>query len=224
MTTRLVFVFHLAPRRPFPALLVPQSGLSLVVVVSTNLYSKLAVRTINTRRSDTSTLHRYQSRRVILIDFRSWPRTRGVAMNPVDHPHGGGNHQHIGKASTVSRQAVPGQKVGLIAARRVSTLRFSSQNHRVLIDTCVDWSVAWYCQGQGGVTTILFCFGSSFWGRLCIRYRRANQNILCMLLCAIHLCRADTCPKVAIRVHVLATKAITKYVICLDKILIDTLV
>lgn len=49
----------------------------------------------------------------------SWPRTRGVAMNPVDHPHGGGNHQHIGKASTISRQAVPGQKVGLIAARRV---------------------------------------------------------------------------------------------------------
>ena len=42
-------------------------------------------------------------------------------MNPVDHPHGGGNHQHIGKASTISRQAVPGQKVGLIAARRVRT-------------------------------------------------------------------------------------------------------
>jgi large subunit ribosomal protein L8e len=40
-------------------------------------------------------------------------------MNPVDHPHGGGNHQHIGKASTVPRSAVPGQKVGLIAARRV---------------------------------------------------------------------------------------------------------
>jgi len=40
-------------------------------------------------------------------------------MNPVDHPHGGGNHQHIGKASTIARNAVPGQKVGLIAARRV---------------------------------------------------------------------------------------------------------
>lgn len=53
------------------------------------------------------------------ISLFSWPRTRGVAMNPVDHPHGGGNHQHIGKASTISRQAVPGQKVGLIAARRV---------------------------------------------------------------------------------------------------------
>jgi large subunit ribosomal protein L8e len=55
--------------------------------------------------------HKYRVKR------NSWPRTRGVAMNPVDHVHGGGNHQHIGKASTVSRYAVPGQKVGLIAAR-----------------------------------------------------------------------------------------------------------
>ncbi|KAI9504978.1 60S ribosomal protein L2 [Coemansia spiralis] len=53
----------------------------------------------------------------------SWPRTRGVAMNPVDHVHGGGNHQHIGKASTVARSSVPGQKVGLIAARRTGLLR-----------------------------------------------------------------------------------------------------
>ena len=56
---------------------------------------------------------------LIFFQPRSWPRTRGVAMNPVDHPHGGGNHQHIGKASTIARSAVPGQKVGLIAARRV---------------------------------------------------------------------------------------------------------
>jgi large subunit ribosomal protein L8e len=47
-----------------------------------------------------------------------WPRVRGVAMNPVDHPHGGGNHQHIGHSATVSRGCPPGQKVGLIAARR----------------------------------------------------------------------------------------------------------
>eukprot|EP00158_Paraphelidium_tribonemae_P001227 Partr_v1_DN24130_c0_g1_i1_m71173 putative Ribosomal protein len=53
----------------------------------------------------------------------SWPQTRGVAMNPVDHPHGGGNHQHIGHASTVSRWSSPGQKVGLIAARRTGLLR-----------------------------------------------------------------------------------------------------
>jgi len=53
-------------------------------------------------------------------------RTRGVAMNPVDHPHGGGNHQHIGKPSTISRNAVPGQKAGLIAARRTGLLRGTS--------------------------------------------------------------------------------------------------
>ncbi|KAJ2161915.1 60S ribosomal protein L2 [Coemansia sp. RSA 552] len=58
----------------------------------------------------------------------SWPRTRGVAMNPVDHPHGGGNHQHIGKASTVARSSVPGQKVGLIAARRTGLIRGAKVN------------------------------------------------------------------------------------------------
>lgn len=57
------------------------------------------------------------------VKRNSWPRTRGVAMNPVDHPHGGGNHQHIGHASTVSRHASAGQKVGLIAARRTGLLR-----------------------------------------------------------------------------------------------------
>jgi large subunit ribosomal protein L8e len=52
-----------------------------------------------------------------------WPKVRGVAMNPVDHPHGGGNHQHIGHPSTVRRDAPAGQKVGLIAARRTGRLR-----------------------------------------------------------------------------------------------------
>jgi large subunit ribosomal protein L8e len=56
----------------------------------------------------------------------SWPKVRGVAMNPVEHPHGGGNHQHIGHASTVSRWAPPGAKVGLIAARRTGRLRGTS--------------------------------------------------------------------------------------------------
>ena len=44
-------------------------------------------------------------------------------MNPVDHHHGGGNHTHIGHSSTVSRQAVPGQKAGMVAARRSGYLR-----------------------------------------------------------------------------------------------------
>merc|ERR1712216_376211 len=53
----------------------------------------------------------------------SWPTCRGVCMNPVDHPHGGGNHQHVGHATTVRGDCAPGQKVGLIAARRTGRLR-----------------------------------------------------------------------------------------------------
>ncbi len=49
---------------------------------------------------------------------KMYPTVRGVAMNPVDHPHGGGAHQHVGKSSTVSRRAPPGRKVGSIAAKR----------------------------------------------------------------------------------------------------------
>lgn len=54
---------------------------------------------------------------------KAWPIVRGVAMNPVEHPHGGGNHQHIGKASTCPRDAPPGRKCGLIGARRTGRLR-----------------------------------------------------------------------------------------------------
>ena len=54
---------------------------------------------------------------------KHWPRVRGVAMNPVEHPHGGGNHQHIGHPSTVKRDKSTGKKVGLIAARRTGLIR-----------------------------------------------------------------------------------------------------
>jgi len=47
-----------------------------------------------------------------------WPKVRGKAMNTVDHPYGGGSKQCAGKPKTVSRNAPPGRKVGLIAARR----------------------------------------------------------------------------------------------------------
>jgi large subunit ribosomal protein L2 len=47
-----------------------------------------------------------------------YPTVRGVAMNPVDHPHGGGGHQHVGKPKTPGRGAPPGRKVGSIAAKR----------------------------------------------------------------------------------------------------------
>ncbi|MBR89396.1 MAG: 50S ribosomal protein L2 [Euryarchaeota archaeon] len=47
-----------------------------------------------------------------------YPTVSGVAMNPVDHPHGGGNHQAVHGPNSVPRTAPPGQKVGHIAPRR----------------------------------------------------------------------------------------------------------
>lgn len=49
---------------------------------------------------------------------KQYPIVRGVAMSAVNHPHGGGGHQHVGKPYTVKRGASPGRKVGSIAARR----------------------------------------------------------------------------------------------------------
>ena len=61
--------------------------------------------------------HKYRVKR------NEWPKVRGVAMNPVEHPHGGGNHQHIGHASTVRKDAPAGKKAGLIGARRTGRIR-----------------------------------------------------------------------------------------------------
>ena len=47
-----------------------------------------------------------------------YPRVRGVAMNAVDHPFGGGGRQHPGKPKSISRDAPPGRKVGDIASKR----------------------------------------------------------------------------------------------------------
>lgn len=52
------------------------------------------------------------------VKARKWPRVRGVAMNAVSHPHGGGSHQGVSRSSTVPRTASPGRKVGHIAAKR----------------------------------------------------------------------------------------------------------
>merc|ERR1712078_621773 len=68
--------------------------------------------------------HKYRVKR------NSWPKVRGCAMNPVEHPHGGGNHQHVGPPTTAGRHNVPGQKVGLIAARRTGILRGGKRDMR----------------------------------------------------------------------------------------------
>jgi large subunit ribosomal protein L2 len=49
---------------------------------------------------------------------RRYPIVRGVAMISVYHPHGGGRHQHAGGPTSVSRNAPPGAKIGLIAPKK----------------------------------------------------------------------------------------------------------
>lgn len=43
---------------------------------------------------------------------------RGIAMNAANHPHGGGNHQHVGRPSTVGRNTPPGRKVGRLSPKK----------------------------------------------------------------------------------------------------------
>jgi large subunit ribosomal protein L2 len=49
---------------------------------------------------------------------RVFPRVSGVAMNPVDHPHGGGSHSFEGGPTSVARGASPGKKAGKIAPKK----------------------------------------------------------------------------------------------------------
>lgn len=56
--------------------------------------------------------HAYRSK------AKAYFKVRGIAMNPVNHPHGGGSHQHIGRPSSVGRGTWPGRKVGRLAAKK----------------------------------------------------------------------------------------------------------
>lgn len=47
-----------------------------------------------------------------------YPKVRGVAMNAVDHPFGGGRTQHPGKPKTPGGNTSPGRKVGSIRASK----------------------------------------------------------------------------------------------------------
>jgi large subunit ribosomal protein L8e len=68
--------------------------------------------------------HKYKVKR------NCWPRVKGVCMNPVEHPFGGGNQQHVGKPSTIKRDTPAGRKVGLIAARRTGRLRGGQKDRK----------------------------------------------------------------------------------------------
>jgi len=56
--------------------------------------------------------HAYRSK------SKAYFKVKGVAMNAIDHPHGGGGHPHVGKPSTVSRNAPPGRKVGRLSPQK----------------------------------------------------------------------------------------------------------
>ena len=49
---------------------------------------------------------------------KAYFKVKGVAMNPVNHPHGGGGHPHVGTQSSVGRNTPPGRKVGRLAPQR----------------------------------------------------------------------------------------------------------
>lgn len=49
---------------------------------------------------------------------RDYLHVSGVAMNPINHPFGGGSHQHVGRPSTVGRGSRPGQKVGRLSPKK----------------------------------------------------------------------------------------------------------
>lgn len=58
--------------------------------------------------------HAYRSR------AKKYPNVKGVSMNSVNHPHGGGGHRHVGGPSTISRHAPPGKKVGRLSSKKKS--------------------------------------------------------------------------------------------------------
>jgi large subunit ribosomal protein L2 len=58
---------------------------------------------------------------------RLYPIVRGVAMIAAYHPHGGGRHMHVGGSTSVSRNAPPGAKVGLIAPRKTGRKKMKEE-------------------------------------------------------------------------------------------------
>ncbi|XP_058751188.1 large ribosomal subunit protein uL2-like [Vicia villosa] len=88
----------------------PEGALICNVVISDNLDN-------NTSRI------KLPSGSIKIVSRNCWPKVRDVAMNPVEHPHGGGNHQHIGHASTVRRDAPPRQMIGLLGLKKIGRFR-----------------------------------------------------------------------------------------------------
>lgn len=104
--------------------------------------------------------HKYKAKR------NCWPKVRGVAMNPVEHPHGGGNHQHIGKASTVKRGTSAGRKVSyyLISVLSLNTnsLIFYLRSVSLLPEELVGFVVVRWSQRRVMINLFIVVFVFNF--------------------------------------------------------------
>jgi large subunit ribosomal protein L2 len=100
------------------------SGLTQLKLPSkkTKIFSSLCLATVGriaaAGRTDKPMVHAGQNFYRFRAKGKLWPVVVGRAKNAVDHKHGGGRHPHVGRPTTVSRNAPPGRKVGHIAARR----------------------------------------------------------------------------------------------------------
>ncbi|MCD6589811.1 50S ribosomal protein L2 [Candidatus Woesearchaeota archaeon] len=55
---------------------------------------------------------------IMRAKHKRYPIVKGVAMNAVDHPHGGSRSSHKGRPTIAPHNAPPGRKVGKIRPRR----------------------------------------------------------------------------------------------------------
>ena len=106
------------------------AGTSIQLMAKDDKYAQLRMRSGEIRKIRVecmATIGSVGNAQHMNVDFgkagrKRWqgirPTVRGVVMNPVDHPHGGGNHQAVHGPNSVARGAPPGSKVGHIAPSR----------------------------------------------------------------------------------------------------------
>ena len=85
------------------------------------------------------------------------PSTRGVAMNPVDHPHGGGEGPHLGRPP--SGYAVGQTDQGRADAGRRASPRTSSSSAAVTSARNVREHLRWHAQSGKARSSTAICSG-----------------------------------------------------------------
>jgi len=94
-----------------------QNAKGKTLIADTNALGTIGV-TAGGGRTEKTFLKAGTKKKLMKSKGRHWPQVRGVAMISAYHVHGGGRHQHLGYSTSVSRNAPPGAKVGLIAPKK----------------------------------------------------------------------------------------------------------